>query len=171
MMKRGPFLLSNGPANQILFTSLFANRERLESTTRDHWPSHIEGTQLHRMQSSEFERLLTQQFFGESASFRSAGRQVILRRTTRGTRRLQSSETHLRSQGYLIHNRLLSADGWLTYYANRKKKTIHVREQITDGHRSWSSPSSWFWQATLQPQSGPWLAITIITPLLCSEAF
>ena len=159
------------PASLLLGATLGLFQGSRILSHRDHrslpiedWPSHFEGSSLHAI-DSVWPQLLYSQFTGACASFRSAGREVILRRTARGTRRLQATETALRESGYRISHLHTNGEDWLCYYAQSAEKRLHVREQITNGKQSWASPSPWFWHATLQPKSGPWFAITIITPV------
>ncbi|MGJ8725299.1 MAG: hypothetical protein ACSHYB_12135 [Roseibacillus sp.] len=165
MLTSTPLLLLGASLGLIQGARVFSHRDQSIIPKLSEWPTHFEGAALHLVEPTEFEKTFAGDFPGDIATFRSAGRQVILRRATRGTRRLHASETCLRSGGYQITERKVDSDNWLTYYASNHHQTLHVREQITDGHKSWTSPSPWFWHATLHPKSGPWLATTVITPV------
>ena len=143
----------------------FSRRHQTCQPKLEGWPSHFEGSSLHPTEATRFQNLIAKDFTGDTATFRSAGREVVLRRATRGTRRLHATETCLRANNYQITGHRIDSEGWLTYFSAREGEIYHIREQITDGIRNWSSPSSWFWQATLRPKSGPWLAATVITPV------
>lgn len=170
MLNSTPLLLLGASLGLIQGTRIFSQRDQELPPNLSDWPSHFEGSALHEVEPTEFEKAFAEEFPGDIATFRCAGRQIVLRRATRGTRRLHASETCLRAAGFKITNRIIDAENWLTYYASKGDQTLHVREQITDGTRSWNSPSSWFWHATLNPKSGPWVATTVMTPVKkCKE--
>ena len=146
-------------------TRLFTYSDQTSALKRSEWPSHFEGSALHPEKTSKLELLFASTFQEASATFHSAGREVILRRATRGTRRLQSAETCLRKNGFEISNHQIDSENWLSFYAKKEDQRLHLRELITDGYRKWHSPSAWFWHATMNPKSSPWLAATVITPL------
>ena len=165
MLTQTPLLLLGATLGLIQGARLFSHRDQSITPQLAEWPSHFEGASLHLVEPTEFEKSFAADFPGDIATFRSAGRQVILRRATRGTRRLHASETCLRASGHQITERQVDSENWLTYYAIRNHQTFHVREQITDGTKTWHTPSPWFWHATINPQSGPWIATTVITPV------
>lgn len=165
MLNQTPLLLLGASLGLIQGARLFSHRDQNITPQVAEWPSHFEGAALHLVEPTEFEQAFAADFPGDIATFRSAGRQVILRRVTRGTRRLHASETCLRSGGYRISERQIDSENWLTYYASRNDEVLHVREQITDGTKTWNSPSPWFWHATVNSKSGPWIATTVITPV------
>lgn len=165
MLTQTSLLILGASLGLIQGTRILTHRDESQTPHLGEWPTHFEGAALHTVEATDFEKSFAAQFPGEMATFRSAGRQVILRRATRGTRRLHATETCLRASGFEILERKVDQEGWLTYFAQNGKERFHVREQITDGTRTWSSPSPWFWHATLQPKTGPWLAISVITPL------
>ena len=158
-------LLLGASLSLIQGTRSYSHREHSYCPKLDKWPTHFEGAALHPIAGTEFEKALTTTFLTNIATFRSAGRQVILRRVTRGTRRLLASENSLRQMHFQITKRQIDSEGWLTYYASRNEQTFHVREQITNGSKTWHSPSTWFWHATVYPKSGPWLVTTVFTPI------
>ena len=170
MLNQTPLLLLGASLGLIQGARIFSHRNQAITPLLGEWPSHFEGAALHPIEATDFEKSFAAGFPGDIATFRSAGRQVILRRTTRGTRRLHASETSLRAGGYQITDRQVDAEGWLSYYVTREEERFHVREQITDGEKAWSSPSPWFWHATFNPKSGPWIATTVITPMVEKEA-
>lgn len=129
------------------------------------WPARFEGSSLRPVGPLENEGHFIGTFPGATSTFRTAGRCLIVRHATRGTRRLQATESHLREAGYRISDRVVDCENWLTYLAHSEQGTLHLREQISDGTRSWVSSSAWFWHATLHPHAGPWQATTVITPL------
>lgn len=165
MLTPSSLLLLGASLGLIQGTRVFSNRDHSLPLSRQEWPTHFEGAALHRIEPTAFEISFAANFPGEIATFRCAGRQVILRRATRGTRRLHASETCLRASGHQISERRVDSENWLTYFASQGSQRYHVREQITNGAQAWASPSPWFWHATLHPKTGPWLATTVITPL------
>ncbi|MDP0490322.1 MAG: hypothetical protein Q7Q71_04650 [Verrucomicrobiota bacterium JB023] len=167
MLQHTPILLIGASLGMIQGIRHLQQRDIAVIDQPGEWPTHFEGSTLHRIPASKFEQRFGANFPGEIASFSSAGKQIILRRVTRTTRRLHPSEHCLRSSGYDITPIGHDPEGWLCYYASRGGKRLHVRERITEssGERVWTTPSNWFWHATFHPQSGPWLATTVITPL------
>lgn len=164
MLTQSSLLLLGASLGLIRDSRVFSHRQHGCDLPLEEWPTHFEGASLHRAEATDFAAAFAVSFPGEIATFRSAGREVILRRATRGTRRLQASETCLRASGHQITERTIASGNWLTYYARKGNQTFHVREQITNGQQTWSSVSSWFWSATFHPKDGPWLACTVITP-------
>lgn len=165
MLTPTPLLLLGASLGLIQGARVFSHRDHTITPKLTEWPTHFEGAALHLVDPTEFEKTFAADFPGDIATFRSAGRQVILRRATRGTRRLHASETCLRASGYQITERKINSENWLSYYASNEGQTLHVREQITDGDKTWNSPSPWFWHATINSKSGPWLATTVMTPV------
>lgn len=134
---------------------------------RSHEGTLFEGSTLIPEDSSLFAEMLTRRFLGEVRCYRCAGRQIVIRTSGRGTRRLEPTEAALREEGYEIRDISLDQDQWRSYYASRLNERIHVREQVRElaSNRTWHSLTTWFWHATLFPQAGPWESITVVTPL------
>ena len=130
-----------------------------------HWPTQFEGSSIHLIPALPNQRAFVGLYPGATTTFQSAGRNLIIRHATRGTRRLHAIETCLREAGYQITRRSIDSENWLTYFAINPEESLHIRERISDGSRSWTQPSSWFWHATLHPHAGPWQATTVITPI------
>lgn len=128
---------------------------------------YFEGSRLIPEGNSPFEPLLSRSFEGQTQSFRSAGRHLVVRTSNRGTRRLRPSEAAFREEGYEVSGIIISHEDWRGYYATRGVETLHVRERMSEPStgRTWNSLSTWFWHATLFPKAGPWELVSVITPL------
>lgn len=132
------------------------------------WPNEFEGRPIGPVALSETEAAFADSFPGAIGVFESSGgRQVILRRADRPTRRLHDSATCLRAAGFAIGDRQLH-DGWLCYRASRAGIALDVREQIVaeSGESKWTDVSRWFWEALFHKGGGPWTAITVLDPIL-----
>jgi hypothetical protein len=142
------------------------DRSSPQTTSFEH-PIRFEGSTLHPAKESPYTGMIVADFPGQVRHFRSAGRHLIYRLATRGTRRLKPSEAAFRDEGYEITRIAVSQENWRGYYASRGKEELHIRERMSEpaSGRTWHSLGSWFWHATLLPNSGPWEMISVITPL------
>ncbi|MFT5105886.1 MAG: hypothetical protein ACI9UA_001509 [Pseudoalteromonas tetraodonis] len=128
------------------------------------WPSEFEGLSIEQVPLSDTEQAFAASFPGAIGVFKSPdGRQVILRRVDRPTRRLHSSATCLTAAGFRIGEQKLR-DGWRCYQATRGEQMLEVREQITAefGEGSWTDVSDWFWDAVFHRGEAPWIAVTVL---------
>ena len=130
------------------------------------WPRKFEGHPITEVALSETEAGFAESFPGAIGVFESpGGRQLILRRADRPTRRLHDSATCLKAAGFSIHDRSVR-DGWVRYRASRAGQILEVREQIVTeiGEGRWTEVSNWFWDAVFHPGGGPWTAVTVLDP-------
>jgi hypothetical protein len=132
------------------------------------WPTEFEGRPLEPLPLSEMESSFAASFPGAIAHFQCGDEQVILRHVERGTRKLHSSATCLKAAGFQIADQANASrhgSAWLAYRATRGHGTLQVREQIRslhDNDATWTDVSQWFWHATIHPDRGPWLAVTVL---------
>lgn len=132
------------------------------------WPAEFEGQPLRHLPLSTMERSFAAAFPGAIAHFQCGDRQVILRQANRATRKLHRSATCLRAAGFQTGPEAVERHGgtpWSAYRATRGGRTIRVREQIRasrDPGATWTDVSLWFWHASLHPDEGPWLAVTVL---------
>lgn len=128
------------------------------------WPGEFEGRPLTPVALSDAEEQFAESFPGAIGVFESpGGRQVILRRADRPTRRLHDSATCLKAAGFTIGDRVVQ-DGWNCYQATRGSQMLEVREQIYAevGESTWTDISDWFWEAIFHKNGGPWTAVTVL---------
>lgn len=154
--------------DSLLQTAADFNRQFLKQFPPDSAQTRaFEGSTLIPESESRFAKIVIRDFKGEVGLYRSAGRQLIMRISQRGTRRLAFSEAAFRDAGYTISTSDCDSTGWRAYYARSQGETLHVREQLREPAtgRTWLSVSGWFWHATLRPQLGPWELVSVITPL------
>ena len=132
------------------------------ATASPDWPIEFEGRPLEPLPPSATEKAFATSFPGAIGVFRSPGnRQVILRQVDRATRRLHDSATCLKAAGFSLDGRTVEG-GWVRYRARRGTDTFDVREQISAGEQVWTDVSAWFWHASFYPNSGPWMAVTVL---------
>ncbi len=123
---------------------------------------------LTRLPATEMEMAFARSFPGTLASYNWGGRQVILRRVDRATRRLHPTHDCLRAAGFETTDAatVTMSDGsvWARFHASRDGKRWSVSERIvsTTNGASWTDASAWFWAAVRHPLNGPWQAETVI---------
>lgn len=133
------------------------------------WPEHFEGQPLVPIPLTAAERAFSKDFPGTIASFRCGDQQVILRQVTRATRKLHPSADCLRASGHRLESVKLHRDvhgrHWAGCHARRGTERYFIRERIIameNPDEEWTDVSSWFWHAQMAPDTGPWMAITLI---------
>lgn len=131
------------------------------------WPVTYEGVPLQPVPMADRERAFYATFPGAVGRFTDGRREFILRRITRGTRKLHLSADCFRGLGYTVSPGSPEADehgrSWGCFTASRGELTLRVRERISsesDG-KSWTDVSAWYWSTLLRSTRGPWLAVTV----------
>ena len=111
-------------------------------------------------------------FPGSIAVYEGGSFKLTVRHVTRATRKLHPASHCLRAEGFHIGERKTRTDEaggrWLTYTATRNGIPWSVSERIrrADGGGQWAEISEWYWPALFHPHDGPWIAETVIAPLL-----
>ncbi len=124
---------------------------------------------LTRLPTTDIEAAFARSFPGTLASYAWEGKQVILRRVTRATRRLHPTRDCLRASGFLTTDgttvKLPDGSQWARFHATRDGKRWIVSERIiSESNRvSWTDVSTWYWAAVRHPLNGPWQAETVIS--------
>lgn len=132
------------------------------------WPATWDGVPLRPVELSEREVQFARSFPGQLGRFQCGEAEMILRHVTQPTRLLHSSADCLRASGYEVHPKPAwqDVDGrvWGCYEARHRGQSYRVRERITNSSQSHrhTDVSSWYWSAVWNPESGPWLAVTMI---------
>ena len=130
------------------------------------WPHEFRGRPLYPVAPSDAERRFLADFPGVAAHFSDGESAILMRWVTQPTRRLHSAEDCYRGWGFEVGAPLIRADRdgsrWRCFTASRSGETREVCEQIRDSDgRHFTDVSSWYWSATLEPASRPWLVITV----------
>lgn len=127
------------------------------------WPSTFDGVPVRPLRPGVREEAFAANFPGQIGRFQMGEDELILRRVTRATRLLHSSQDCLRTAGWLVERTgsVKDADSlsWVRFEARRESAVVEVLEQIRDakgGHTT--DVSAWFWRALFHPEEGPWLA-------------
>jgi hypothetical protein len=135
------------------------------------WPATLDGVALQPEPLTAREQRFAAGFPGQVARFRCGPDHVILRRVTRATRRLHAAAECLQASGWSVQHQPLADDGdgrlWGAFTAQDGTHPWLVRERIVsaDGRCAFTDPSAWSWDALLHPEHGPWLAITVLSPV------
>jgi len=131
------------------------------------WADRFDAQALVEIPLSARDQRFSADFPGRIARFTDGRCDFIHRLVSKPTRKLHSSADCFRGLGYTIAPQpaLLDPQGrrWARFTATRGACRLIVRERIegADG-TSWTDVSAWFWQASLRPATGPWLATTVI---------
>jgi hypothetical protein len=131
------------------------------------WPRQLEGRALTELPLAERDRRFAADFPGHVGRFSDGTREIILRFTTRATRRLHPASDCLAAIGFAIQPlpARRGADGttWGCFGARKPGEALTVCEQIRDtAGRTWPDPSSWYWPALSGGSGGPWWSTTIV---------
>jgi hypothetical protein len=134
------------------------------------WPHEFRGRPLYPVAFSEAEKRFLADFPGVAARFSDGESAILMRWVTHSTRRLHPAEDCYRGWGFAVGTPQIRADRdgsrWRCFTASRSGETREVCEQIRDSEgRHYTDVSSWYWAATLDPASRPWLVTTVATPL------
>jgi hypothetical protein len=137
------------------------------SGTLSGFPNQFEGRALTALPLGERDRRFADEFPGRIGRFSDGAREIILRHTTRATRRLHPASDCLRASGFAIDplpaRRGPDGRTWGCFAARKPPDTLMVCEQVRDAAgRSWPDPSSWYWPALTGASPGPWWSTTIV---------
>ncbi|MDF1714354.1 MAG: exosortase/archaeosortase family protein [Akkermansiaceae bacterium] len=138
-----------------------------------HFPTLTEyrGLPVEEIPLSSREKTFAKDFPGKLRAYRVGNDSLIVRHVTRATRMLHPSYHCLKAEGFSISNSGLKTDHdghpAATYHASLNKEKYLVTETIKscDDSRHWSDVSAWYWYALFNPNSGPWVAETRLTPI------
>ena len=131
------------------------------------WPRQFEGRPLTELPLAGRDRRFADDFPGHVGRFTDGTRELILRFTTRATRRLHPASDCLAAIGFVIQplpaRRGSDATTWGCFAARKPGEALTVCEQIRDAAgRTWPDPSSWYWPALSGGSAGPWWSTTIV---------
>jgi hypothetical protein len=115
---------------------------------------------------ADSERRFLAGFPGDVARFTDGERDLILRWVTQPTRRLHPADDCYRAWGYDVSPPTIRADRdgvrWRCFAARKNGRGRRVCEQVRDAEGAhWTDVSSWYWAATLDRTTGPWLVTTV----------
>jgi len=131
------------------------------------WPAEFEGRPLTELPLTGRDRRFADDFPGRIGRFTDGTRELIIRVTTRATRRLHPASDCLKAIGFTIDplpaRRGPDGSAWGCFAARRQQDALAVCEQIRDTEgRTWPDPSSWYWSALAGSSRGPWWSTTIV---------
>jgi len=137
-----------------------------DATTLPPWPREFQGRPLTRVPLTEAEHRFLSGFPGDVARFTDGERDIILRWVTQPTRRLHPADDCYRAWGFSVSESKIHADRdgvrWRCFGAGKNGARREVCEQVRDAEGAhWSDISSWYWAATLDRTTGPWLVTTV----------
>lgn len=130
------------------------------------WPHEFEGRPLTPVALTAEQQRFLGDFPGAVARFSDGERDILMRRVTQPTRRLHPAEDCYRGWGFEVAASKIRIDRdgrrWRCFAVTREGVTRQVCEQIRDGEgANYTDVSSWYWDATLQRTTGPWLVVTV----------
>jgi hypothetical protein len=131
------------------------------------WPTEFEGRPLRERPLAGRDRRFAEDFPGRIGRFTDGNRELIIRFTTRATRRLHPASDCLEAIGFAIEpqpaRRGPDGTSWGCFSARKQQDSLNVCEQIRDtAGRTWPDPSSWYWSALAGGSLGPWWSTTIV---------
>ena len=131
------------------------------------WPTQFEGRPLTELPLTGRDRRFADDFPGRIGRFTDGSHELIVRYTTRATRRLHPASDCLKAIGFSIDplpaRREHDGTTWGCFTARREHDALSVCEQIRDTNgRTWPDPSSWYWSALAGSSRGPWWSTTIV---------
>ena len=134
------------------------------------WPTAWEGRPLRPLALGAVEQRFAARFPGHIARFTDDRQVVVMRAVQRPTRQLHPAADCYRGLGYRIRLARLEADAaqrlWRCFVAERDGRATRVCERIVDaGGQAFTDTSSWYWAAQADRSAGPWLAVTVASPL------
>lgn len=135
------------------------------------WPAQFEGRLLRPLALSPVEQRFAEDFPGQLGRFTDGQRSIVLRQVLRPTRKLHPAEDCFRAIGYRIEQTQLrkrvGAEGLQRcFVVTRDGVKLQVCDYIEDAAgQSFSDTSAWYWSALTGRSDGPWLAVTLASPL------
>lgn len=138
----------------------------VSASTLPAWPHEFEGRPLTPVALTAEQRRLLAEFPGAAARFTDGDRDILMRWVSQPTRRLHPAEDCFRGWGFEVAASKIRVDRdggrWRCFEVSRDGTTRHVCEQIRDREGAdYTDVSSWYWDATLQKTSAPWLVVTV----------
>jgi len=142
---------------------------RAHPTTADAfaWPAQFQGRPLTELPLTGRDRRFADEFPGRVGRFTDGAREIVLRVTTRATRRLHPASDCLAAVGFAIEPLPARRDPdgatWGCFAARKPGTSLSVCEQIRDAAgRTWPDASSWYWPALSGASVGPWSSATVV---------
>ncbi|QRY80554.1 exosortase Q [Pseudomonas sp. PDNC002] len=135
------------------------------------WPAQFEGRLLRPLALSPVEQRFAEDFPGQLGRFTDGQRSIVLRQVLRPTRKLHPAEDCFRAIGYRVEQTQLrkrvGAEGLQRcFVVTRDGVKLQVCDYIQDAAgQSFSDTSAWYWSALSGRSKGPWLAVTLASPL------
>lgn len=143
--------------------------------------AHLRDRPLTRQPLTALEARFAANFPGAIARYRAGDATLIVRQVNQPTRQLHPSSDCFRAAGYSLGAVRTHEDTrqtrWTCFEASQGGQRWRVCERITNASgQQWTDVSSWYWSALwsqrtssvsppASPSTGPWWAITLVTPL------
>ncbi|MDA7518214.1 exosortase/archaeosortase family protein [bacterium] len=130
-----------------------------------------QGQPVEEVPLSPREEAFAENFPGQLRVYRVGNDSLIVRHVTKATRMLHPSYHCLKAEGFSISNSSFKTNPeghrLSTYQAKLNKEHYLVSETIrsSDSSHHWTDVSAWYWHALFHPNSGPWIAETLLTPI------
>ncbi|MDR2093817.1 MAG: hypothetical protein LBP58_10995 [Azoarcus sp.] len=153
-------------------------RETVTVPTEDsavEWPTTWRGRSLRPLALSDVERRFARGFPGKIARLTDGRDMLIWRHIARPTRMLHPATDCYRALGWRIRDEQLEeaednrqGGRWRCFVAERGNggERLRVCEHIEDrARRDFTDASAWYWAAVTGQSVGPWLAVTVASPL------
>ena len=134
-------------------------------------PATWDGQSVRPLSLSEVEQRFAARFPGHIARLTDGQRMIVLREVHRPTRMLHPAADCYRALGWRIVQTRLERDGqarlWRCFHARRDGMPgLRVCERIEDAAgRAFTDTSAWYWAGVGGHSTGPWQAVTVVTPL------
>ncbi len=155
----------------VILASIFPTEGTAQRISHSTVLHAYQGSPLTRIPLSFLEENFYQNFPGSIAIYESAEFKLIVRQVNRATRKLHPASHCLRAEGFRIGEKKVTNDknggNWLIYSIARDSEQFQVRERIAcpSSEEAWAEITAWYWHAFFNPSTGPWEAVTVISPL------
>ena len=127
------------------------------------WPAEYQGKVLEPVPLSAAELSFASSFPGQIGVFIAGNDKIIMRWVKQPTRKLHPSSDCLRAAGYDVE---MERAGRFVAFSDDGEYGWYVEESIfNDVGDQWKEVTSWFWSAFMGKTTGPWWAVTRISPL------
>ncbi|WP_399678292.1 hypothetical protein [Xenophilus sp.] len=139
--------------------------------TAHEWPREWDGAPLRPLALSAVEARFARQFPGDIARMTDERHLFVLRHVVRPTRMLHPAADCYRALGWRIERTRLERDEqarlWRCFHARRDASgALRVCERIEDAAgQAFTDTSAWYWAGVGGRSTGPWQAVTVVTPL------
>jgi exosortase/archaeosortase family protein len=138
------------------------------------WPQDWEGTPIWPLAMTAVENRFAKAFPGHITRMTDGTRQFVLRAVDSPTRMLHPAADCYRASGWRISHEGLQVRAdqrlWRCFKAIKAGEALSVCERIEDKNgQAFTDTSNWYWQSMSGASTGPWLAVTLTSPISAAE--